>query len=279
VIKKILLSLALVIFLLMLGCVVWINMPCPEAKVESFVPQDSFMLVSLDLKGRDGEAFVDFLYNFHKNLNWKENVKWFLITKTSRLLLPVRVIVASKLVEGSEKPVYFFLVKSRHISQLARLSLFFQPKKENSKKSSFRVVNDVVIISKKLREEGGLSISGLNRLAFIEGQGQAVFLIDNSRLEFSRMMKAIARKSYPVFPSVDSVKKIQGFIRSVDARLCSGEMFFYPAPKAELSRIEGDIDFFSIFIKRFFKARGFVVKLKEEISQEKLGVKFSAYPE
>ncbi len=285
--KRIVLGTSLVISLLIMGLFLWLIFPGEGVKVTQLIPQETFTFLTLKIDLKD-PGTSELLNNFDRR-----------IRRGARFLGSVEIAAFAVPAANKEEPDYLFLVKNNRLIKIARLFrrsidkamidgesferidyrdcriLHLKSPGKEDEVSSYTLFKDVVLASNNLSllksslDQQGKEISFISGEALSDFQkfqrtGKAMFLIDNSRSELSRIMKRLEEESaYAIFPTVDSLNYLGGYFDPLDADSLKGSLFFKYQEKADIKQGEEDVYFLAGLLKRFCWANG--LNFEEEI--------------
>ncbi len=305
--KRILVAFLLILVAFITLIFVWIHMGCDEkAELDKLFLPEPFIYVSLDITEENLPSINLILENFNFGFLKTTGLKFF-----ERLILPCQVMLVAYLEEGQQKPDFSIFIKSRRLSRLNRLFLViletidFKNKKwqriyydhnyilVNSKKvnrrkiNSYSVFKDMTCLSmrpaflKNILEDYPAKKSidwrqvVLRRCRWVE-TGGFVLVADNRNKELSRIInRAQEKSSFGFFPSIDSINCIGLQLQELNANILKGHFDFIYNPESDIEKIESDIDFLRLVLKRLFYSKKLAfgsVILKQE---QKIALEFN----
>ncbi|MDP2943870.1 MAG: hypothetical protein Q8N49_01145 [Candidatus Omnitrophota bacterium] len=269
-IKKIIILSIAILFIFILALFIWIILPGPEATLISLIPAESFAYASVKISLTD--SGVSDLVNNLRLITNNPVVKIkerFLIKFIMPLFLPMDVATTFILNPDTKNPDYLVFVKNNRLTRLFRLSALL--KIRLIKGHLYTIFKDVIIISR----QSFLAKRGLNsynkrvnkRVVFLSNEvddfwrlrdtEDGVLIINNADANFSEFIKDLERKNaFIIFPTVNSIKWISGYLDIVNADKIKGSLIFKYKELTDVEATKGDIHFFSEIFHRFFRANG-----------------------
>ncbi len=295
--KKIFLSLLLVLIVLSASFFLWLFFPGKEIKITQLIPQETFAFVTLKIGLKD--LGTSELIN---NFDWK--IRW-----GARLLGPVEIATLATLAVSREEPDYLFLVKNSRLIKISRLFrksidnamidgepferinyrgcsiLYLKGSGNDDEVSSYTLFRDIALISNNLsllkasldqygKETFFISGEALSDFQGLQRTGEAMFFIDNSHSELSRIVKRLEKKSaYAIFPTVNFLDYLGGYFDILDADSLRGSLLFKYREKVDSKKEREDIYFLAGLLKRLCRANG--LNFEEEIIMDNYHLKLN----
>jgi len=263
--KRSILWVTLFLIIFIAGLFIWLVLPGPEVILTRLIPTDAFAYVSLkiSLNGSGVSDLVNNLRLIANNPAVKIRERFF-IKFIIPFFLPMEAATTFILNSKTKNTDYLIFIKNNRLARLFRLSalLKFKPIKGNK----YIIFNDTIIVAKQfsLTESAlnsykqrpvSLTSRFLDNFRTLKDTKDAVLFINNGDSYFSQFINNLERKNtYIIFPTVNSIEWISGYLDIVNADKIKGSLIFKYKELTDVEAVKGDIHFLFEIFHRCFRA-------------------------
>lgn len=266
-VKKIIILSIAILFIFILALFIWLILPGPENTLTEVILPNTFAYASLKISLTDS-GVSDLMNNLSLTINNPavKRKERFLIKFIMPLFLPVEVATTFILNPDTKNPDYLVFVKNNRLAQIFRI--FALLKLKPIKGHIFTIFKDIIVVSKQLplaemalnsykQRPTFLSSGVLDDFWSLRDTKDVALFINNTDSYFSQFIKYLEKKNtYIIFPTVDSIKWISGYIDILNSDKAKGSLIFKYKELTDVAEVKKDIHFFAEIFRRCFRANG-----------------------